>query len=202
MQFPRKTLGDFILIGTVAALACPLAKAAAAPKKVGHPSQAAQSRKHSAGVHSPSRRAVKPRTLSRTSHPVYSSRSHRAYPKSRRARVSRRKAPRSKVRFANIHMQPERAQQIQQALIHAGDLRGPATGRWDAETREAMKRYQQQNGFSATGVPDAKSLMKLGLGPHPLPPDADPVAQAKSFPPAAPGVKSTDSGSPQDQLEN
>jgi hypothetical protein len=42
-----------------------------------------------------------------------------------------------------------------------------------------MKRYQQANGFNATGLPDAKSLMKMGLGPHPLPQDVDPLAQAR-----------------------
>ncbi len=34
-----------------------------------------------------------------------------------------------------------------------------------------MRHYQSNNGFTATGLPDAKSLMKLGLGPHPLPED-------------------------------
>lgn len=202
MQFPRKTLRNFILFGAAVALACHLAAAAAASKKVHHPLQAAKSRKGRAGARPPSRRTAKSRTPARTSRRVHSGSSHRTYAKSHKARTSRRKSPRSKVRFANIHMQPERAQQIQQALIHAGELHGQPTGRWDVETREAMKRYQQQNGFPATGVPDAKSLMKLGLGPHPLPPDADPVAQAKSFPPATPGVKSIDSGTPQDQPDN
>lgn len=41
-----------------------------------------------------------------------------------------------------------------------------------------MRLYQQKNGFQATGLPDAKSLMKMGLGPHPLPPQLDPLAQA------------------------
>ncbi|MGH9403196.1 MAG: peptidoglycan-binding domain-containing protein [Terriglobia bacterium] len=71
-----------------------------------------------------------------------------------------------------------RAGQIQQALIQAGDLHGQPTGRWDAETREAMKLYQKQNGFETTGLPDSKSLMKMGLGPHPLPLQADPLARA------------------------
>ncbi|MGH9430006.1 MAG: peptidoglycan-binding domain-containing protein [Terriglobia bacterium] len=95
-------------------------------------------------------------------------------------------------------MQPERAEQIQQALIDVGDLHESPTGRWDAQTRDAMRQYQQQHGFQTTGLPDAKSLMKLGLGPHPLPPDADPVAQAKSFPPTTSGDKSADTGSQQD----
>jgi hypothetical protein len=75
---------------------------------------------------------------------------------------------------------PQRAEQIQEALVQAGDLHETPTGFWDTETREAMKQYQSSNGFQATGLPDAKSLMKLGLGPHPLPSDVDPMAAAKT----------------------
>jgi peptidoglycan hydrolase-like protein with peptidoglycan-binding domain len=70
-------------------------------------------------------------------------------------------------------MRPERqrVQEIQRALIETGELHEEPTGQWDEATREAMERYQQANGFAVTGLPDAKSLMKMGLGPHPLPPD-------------------------------
>ena len=69
--------------------------------------------------------------------------------------------------------QPGRVQEIQRALAEGGFLREEPTGKWDAQTREAMKTYQKSNGFPITGLPDAKSLMKLGLGPHPLPPELD-----------------------------
>jgi len=72
-------------------------------------------------------------------------------------------------------------EEIQQALIREGFLQGPATGTWDEATRDAMRRYQSNNGFSATGLPDAKSLMKLGLGPHPLPEDVKPAAAARAI---------------------
>lgn len=83
-------------------------------------------------------------------------------------------------RAAAAEISPQRAQQIQEALVEAGELHEAPTGRWDTATRQAMKQYQSSNGFEATGFPDAKSLMKLGLGPHPLPIDVDPMAQAKS----------------------
>jgi peptidoglycan hydrolase-like protein with peptidoglycan-binding domain len=70
-------------------------------------------------------------------------------------------------------MQPGRAQEIQQALASAGYLAGEPTSQWDEQARAAMRRYQQDHGFSVTGLPDAKSLMKLGLGPHPLPEELD-----------------------------
>lgn len=87
---------------------------------------------------------------------------------------------RSTARYARrepaTEISPQRAEQIQEALVQAGDLHETPTGHWDTETREAMKQYQSSNGFQPTGLPDAKSLMKLGLGPHPLPADLDPKA--------------------------
>ena len=85
-------------------------------------------------------------------------------------------------RLARIHMQPERAQEIQLALIREGYLQGEPSGQWDSHTHEAMQRYQIDHGFPATGMPEAKSLMKLGLGAHPLAPELDhgPVAGAPS----------------------
>lgn len=96
---------------------------------------------------------------------------------SRRKGSSRRnQAPRTLSglqRLARLHLQPERTQEIQQALIREGYLQGEASGQWDASTREAMQRYQTDHGFTATGLPEAKSLMKLGLGSHPLPAELD-----------------------------
>ena len=93
--------------------------------------------------------------------------------KARVRRVSRRRRlPRSsRGRLALLHLDPHRVEEIQTALIREGVLSGDPSGTWDSSTKAAMKEYQSQNGFSETGLPDAKSLMKLGLGPHPLPPD-------------------------------
>jgi peptidoglycan hydrolase-like protein with peptidoglycan-binding domain len=69
-------------------------------------------------------------------------------------------------------------QEIQGALAQAGYLSQKPTGKWDDATREAMRRYQADHGFPATGLPEAKSLMRLGLGPHPLPEDVEPSSAA------------------------
>ena len=76
-------------------------------------------------------------------------------------------------RLARLRLQPERVEEIQQALIREGYLQGDANGQWDSRTHDAMLRYQTDHGFPATGLPEAKSLMKLGLGSHPLPPELD-----------------------------
>ena len=102
-------------------------------------------------------------------------------------------------------MRPEsdRIGEIQQALVKSGYLSGDPSGRWDDQTREAMRRYQADNGFPVTGLPEAKSLMKLGLGPHPLPPELDTSNVAKAgangtaaAPPNAP-AEAPPSASPQ-----
>jgi len=90
----------------------------------------------------------------------------------------RRLSPRQQ--RARLHLQPDRTLEIQRALVQAGYLHEEATGSWDEPTREAMRRYQTDHGFPATGLPEAKSLMKLGLGPHPLPPELDASVKAQA----------------------
>lgn len=87
-------------------------------------------------------------------------------------------------RLARLKLQPERVQEIQQALVTAGYLNQEPNGKWDDSTRNAMRQFQQDHGFPSTGLPEAKSLMKLGLGPHPLPDELDPTAQVR--PPTEP----------------
>jgi hypothetical protein len=60
---------------------------------------------------------------------------------------------------------PERATQIQQALIREHYLTGEATGKWDATTVAAMQKYQADHGWQAKLTPDARALKNLGLGP-------------------------------------
>jgi len=78
-----------------------------------------------------------------------------------------------RIYMAHLHPGTDRITAIQQKLADVGYLKEEPNGQWDDLTREAMRRYQEDNGFPATGLPEAKSLMKLGLGPHPLPPELD-----------------------------
>lgn len=61
---------------------------------------------------------------------------------------------------------PDRAREIQEALIREHYLSGEATGIWDASTQAAMVRYQNDNGWQTKVVPDSRALIKLGLGPN------------------------------------
>ena len=89
----------------------------------------------------------------------------------------------ARTRLARLKLQPERASEIQQALVQRGYLNVGPNGVWDDSTRGAMKRFQVESGLPPTGLPEAKSLMKLGLGPHPLPDELDPTTQARMMSP-------------------
>lgn len=60
---------------------------------------------------------------------------------------------------------PERATQIQQALIREHYLTGNPTGKWDDATVAAMRKYQADQGWQTKLMPDSRALKKLGLGP-------------------------------------
>ena len=80
---------------------------------------------------------------------------------------------------------PQRAQEIQAALIREHYLSGEAAGTWNESSEEAMRRYQADHGWQSKTVPDARALISLGLGPshdHLLNPESamttEPVTRA------------------------
>ena len=62
-------------------------------------------------------------------------------------------------------MEPERATEIQTALIKSGYLSGEASGHWDTQTEAAMQKLQNDNGWQTKIIPDSRAIIKLGLGP-------------------------------------
>ncbi|HJZ67065.1 MAG TPA: peptidoglycan-binding domain-containing protein [Blastocatellia bacterium] len=67
----------------------------------------------------------------------------------------------------NSSIPTERVTEIQNALIKAGYMEGPASGQYDDATIAAMKQFQADNGFSQTGLPSAALLKKLGVSKRP-----------------------------------
>ncbi|MGB9467542.1 MAG: peptidoglycan-binding domain-containing protein [Candidatus Acidiferrum sp.] len=59
---------------------------------------------------------------------------------------------------------PERISEIQAALAKDGSFSGKPSGKWDASTVDAMKKFQEAHGLNPSGKLDAKTLQKLGLG--------------------------------------
>jgi peptidoglycan hydrolase-like protein with peptidoglycan-binding domain len=80
----------------------------------------------------------------------------------------------------------DRIKEIQGALQKDGSYEGEPTGKWDAATMDAMRKYQDKNGLPPTGKIDAISLNKLGLGSDtagkgaPMPATSSAVAPTES----------------------
>ena len=125
----------------------------------------------SARAKRPSASALSPQGQRPAAHETTRTTSHhrQSLSPSRSRHGHRKTAARRQPSWAKVRLGSGRVEEIQSALAHAGYYQGEPTGTWDDRTREAMRHYQTANGFGATGLPDAKSIMKLGLGPHPLP---------------------------------
>jgi len=63
-------------------------------------------------------------------------------------------------------IQPDRAREIQAALIREHYLTGEPTGVWDDRTKKALMQYQAGRGWQTKKLPDARALIELGLGPN------------------------------------
>jgi hypothetical protein len=97
------------------------------------------------------------------------------------------KSRKSRKSAANRHGQqkidPQRTLEIQQALIREHYLTGKPSGVWNDETQQAMQRYQADNNWQSKTTPDARALIKLGLGPdheHLLNPDSAMTSQSQA----------------------
>ncbi len=59
----------------------------------------------------------------------------------------------------------ERTREIQSALAQKGYLKSEPSGTWDADSVDAMKRFQKEQNLEADGKFSSLSLIALGLGP-------------------------------------
>lgn len=109
------------------------------------------------------KRAIKKRATSSTAH-ASSTKSG----KSKKTRAALRKSKYSKKasRKGQQKIDAERTHQIQEALIRQHYLTGEPTGKWDASTEDALRRFQADHGWQNKTVPDSRALIKLGLGPN------------------------------------
>jgi hypothetical protein len=89
---------------------------------------------------------------------------------------------------------PERYKEIQQALVDKGYLKGEPSGVWDADSIDAMQRFQTDQKLTATGKITAPALIGLGLGaksagaPEAAPLNHLPEAAPQGQPAAPPGA--------------
>ncbi len=93
--------------------------------------------------------------------PAFATRTHRAATSGHTHKVRRH----AHVVKGQRGIDPERATQIQNALIREHYLTAPASGEWDGTTEAAMQKYQADHGWQTKLTPDSRALIKLGLGP-------------------------------------
>jgi len=112
--------------------------------------------------------------------------------KSTAKRPSHRNGKRKTSARGQQKIDPQRAQEIQEALIREHYLSGEAAGTWNQSSEDAMRRYQADHGWQSKTVPDARALISLGLGPshdHLLNPESamttEPVTHAASLAPVS-----------------
>jgi hypothetical protein len=97
--------------------------------------------------------------------PAVASRTHRA-PTSGHHKASSKKVKHVHVVQGQRTIDPDRAREIQTALIRENYLSGTPSGQWDSETQSAMLKYQADHGWQTKLTPDSRALIKLGLGPN------------------------------------
>jgi hypothetical protein len=108
--------------------------------------------------------AVTPALATTTHHRAAHSRSVHSTKTSAHSSLHSRRATKRHVLHGQQAIDPERATQIQQALIREHYLNGPASGAWDSTTVAAMQKYQSDQGWQTKLMPDSRALKKLGLG--------------------------------------
>jgi hypothetical protein len=91
---------------------------------------------------------------------------HHRHSSVKHASLTGRKGAHAAAHSTAVGMPPERAAEIQTALIKQGYLTGTPTGTWDAQTVAAMEKLQADNGWQSKITPDSRALIKLGLGPN------------------------------------
>ena len=64
------------------------------------------------------------------------------------------------------HPDPERYQEIQQALASSGYFKGQVNGEWGDDSVDALKRFQGDHKLPNDGRISSLSLIDLGLGPN------------------------------------
>jgi len=77
-------------------------------------------------------------------------------------------------------LKPGAEKKIQEKLSDKGVFdEKPPSGELDGPTREALRRFQREEGLPATGMPDDKTVKKLGLNPADIFKAGEPVPSDK-----------------------
>ncbi|HVW08253.1 MAG TPA: peptidoglycan-binding domain-containing protein [Bryobacteraceae bacterium] len=115
----------------------------------------------------PAKKSVTPATKSASTAKKLASSSSskgKAPAKTAASRNSHTRKPVTNWRTRQVNPTPDRYKEIQQALVEKGYLKSEPSGVWDADSIDAMTRFQNDQKLPATGKITAASLIGLGLG--------------------------------------
>ena len=143
-----------LIIGCALSLAAP-DDSTPAPKKAQHTKKKSATTAHSAAKKTPTRAATK--TSAKTSAKASGKHSKTA------ARHGKTKAA-AAWRSRQLAPTADRYKEIQSALANKGYLNQPASGVWDSQSEEALRRFQHDQNLQPTGKLNSLSLIALGLG--------------------------------------
>jgi putative peptidoglycan binding protein len=140
-----------------------------------------------------------PLSIAQTSHPA-SSKTHSSHNKSSHSN-KKKKGAKTASRRGQQKIDPQRAREIQEALVREHYLDGKASGIWDDSSQKAMQKFQADHGWQSKTTPDSRALIQLGLGPdheHLLNPESAMTSQSLTGRPAtAAASDSSNSSKPQ-----
>jgi hypothetical protein len=187
-------LCGLLLCLAVHGVASAAAQTSTPPKKPAHASAAptSKAKRHTSG-HATSKRTsahtsahTSARSSSRTSSHTSSRTSARTSAQKSNSHGKKGSKQAAKKRGQQA-IDSDRAREIQEALIRERYMEGEPTGSWDDATQAAMQRYQADQGWQSKTTPDARALIKLGLGPshdHLLNPESAMTATTSAAPAA------------------
>lgn len=140
------------------------------------------------GVHAPTQNKLSTSATTRGRIQQQPTQQWSRYSNTSRGRQRQYATSRTPVRSRPVYHPPQaqptsdRYKEIQTALSQKGYLHGEPSGVWDADSIDAMKRYQKDQNLDADGKLSSLSLIGLGLGPKRS------VTASSTSPLAAPGV--------------
>lgn len=98
------------------------------------------------------------RAASDTPQSLKKSSSKKSSTQSKKSKKGRRREPIQKAPTT------DRIEEIQNALAREGYYHGDPSKKWDSNTQDALRRFQEEHGMTGSGKLDATTLQKLGLG--------------------------------------
>ena len=134
--------------------------------------------------------------------PAFANRTHRA-PTAGHPKSSTHKSKKaSHAPQGQRGIDPERATEIQTALIREKYLTGTPSGQWDSETEAAMQKYQADHGWQTKLTPDSRAIIMLGLGPTHKTDGVQPGTKPATALPANPAISEGDTLASTHSIQN